>query len=173
MTDYAHALPPLDNRKGTDYADPSARCGGAGRVALFAEDVTCPDCIEQMAADTLRAELRAGVERAERTVSSAVLDLSVWEGRGDWSALPAEQRHEAAVRGLAHLDEAITALIERRGELRAALGIVDEAAPVLHWPSPGLRTTTQCQGEPLTAEDFAQTEAAVTCPKCRANLGGA
>lgn len=129
MTDYAHALPALDNRKGMDYGNPPARCGGAGRVALFAEDVTCPKCIAQVAADTLRATLRTGVERAGGVVGSAVLDLSVWEGRGDWSALPDEQRRESAARGLAHLDEAIAALIERRAELRAALDVVDDQAP--------------------------------------------
>ena len=40
------------------------------------------------------------------------------------------------------------------------------AAPVLHWPSSGLSTTTLCQGEPLTAADFAEIKADVTCPAC-------
>lgn len=40
----------------------------------------------------------------------------------------------------------------------------------LHWPSRGLRTTTSCAGEPLTAEAFAASEAEVTCPACRAAL---
>lgn len=39
-----------------------------------------------------------------------------------------------------------------------------------HWPAPGLRVTTQCQGEPLGAESFAAREADVTCPGCRALL---
>lgn len=128
MAEYAHALPAPENRKGMDYAHPTARCGSnAGRVALFADDVTCPTCLEQMTAHALRAELRTGIERAERIVGTVVLDLSVWEGRGDWSALPDEQRTEAATRGLARLDEAISALLERRGELREALGVDVEA----------------------------------------------
>jgi hypothetical protein len=128
VAEYVHALPAPDNRKGMDYANPTARCGGAGRVALFADDVTCPDCLEQMAAETLRADIRVALERAERTVGAAVLDLSVWEGRGDWSALPTEQRHDAARRGLEHLDEAIAALETQRARLRAALGVDDDQA---------------------------------------------
>jgi hypothetical protein len=49
----------------------------------------------------------------------------------------------------------------------------DEAAPVLHWPAPGLRTTTLCQGEPLTAADFAPAAPEVTCSDCRTRLGPA
>jgi len=128
VAEYVHALPPLDNRKGMDHAHPPARCGTAGRVALFAEDVTCPNCLEQMAANTLRTNLRTGVERAGAVVGSAVLDLSVWEGRGYWSALPDEQRREAARRGLAHLNEAIAALEAQREQLRAALA-VDATVP--------------------------------------------
>ncbi|MGH6654520.1 MAG: hypothetical protein ACRDVE_04865, partial [Actinocrinis sp.] len=40
------------------------------------------------------------------------------------------------------------------------------AAPVLHWPAPGLYVTTWCHGEPLNADAFAPGEAAVTCPQC-------
>lgn len=275
MAEYMHAAPPHGprNRAGVE---PTPRCGDVGRVALFAEDVTCPDCIEQMAAETLRASLRTGIERAERAVGTVVLDLSVWEGRGDWSALPAEQRTEAGRRGLEHLTEAIGALETERTRLLEVLGIDDDHAPtaetcpgcltraavdyvwnerqadgvddddtptlldseictaaddlahmgatvdavgllawsrmhvdqrraalpallrcyvhhaaaetalrtlphddgadttpVLHWPAPGLSTTTLCQGEPLTAADFAPTEAEVTCPECRAHLGHA
>jgi hypothetical protein len=54
------------------------------------------------------------------------------------------------------------------------LSIEDATAPaaeaVLHWPSPGLRITTWCQGEPLTAESFATSKPDVTCPACRALL---
>lgn len=128
MAEYVHAMPPAESRRGVDYVNPPARCGGPGRVALFVDDVTCPDCLEQMAAESLRASLRTGLERAERMVGTAVLDLSVWEGRGDWSALPAEQRTEAAARGLEHLTEAIAALEAERARLGEALG-VDDAAP--------------------------------------------
>lgn len=52
----------------------------------------------------------------------------------------------------------------------------DETA--MHWPAPGLRTTTMCDGEPLGAEAFADRESDVTCPRCRmlldpAPVGGA
>lgn len=51
-----------------------------------------------------------------------------------------------------------------------ALMAAHGAAPVLHWPSRGLRTTTLCQGQPLTATDFAETKANVTCSRCRARM---
>ena len=44
----------------------------------------------------------------------------------------------------------------------------DETA--MHWPAPGLRTTTMCDGEPLTREAFAVNASDVTCPQCRALL---
>lgn len=126
MTAYAHALPPLDSRRGP--GEPGPRCGAlaGSRIALFAEDVTCPDCLGQMETEARRAAIRTGIERAERAVGTVVLDLSVWEGRGDWSALPDEQRREAGARGLAHLDAAIVALGERRAELHAALGDIED-----------------------------------------------
>ena len=46
----------------------------------------------------------------------------------------------------------------------------DAADTALHWPAPGLDTTTWCDGEPLTAEAFAERESDVTCPQCRALL---
>lgn len=39
---------------------------------------------------------------------------------------------------------------------------------LMHWPAPGLNTTTMCDGEPLGAESFAERESDVTCPRCRA-----
>lgn len=48
--------------------------------------------------------------------------------------------------------------------------VVAQREPVLHWPSRGLKTTTACQGEPLTPADFAASEPDVTCPGCRALL---
>lgn len=45
-----------------------------------------------------------------------------------------------------------------------------EAGTAMHWPAPGLRTTTICDGEPLGAEAFAVLESDVTCPRCRALL---
>lgn len=40
-----HAFPPLEDR-GADRSDPQPRCGAAsGRMAVFAEDVTCPACL--------------------------------------------------------------------------------------------------------------------------------
>ena len=127
-TDYVHALPPIDYPgRLASGAGPGPRCGATtGRTALFAEDVTCPDCLALMEATALRVSLRTAIERAQNTVGSAVLDLSVWEGRGDWSALPTDQRDAAAVRGLAHLDEAIAALEAQREALRDALGVDDD-----------------------------------------------
>lgn len=58
---------------------------------------------------------------------------------------------------------------ERHPDQYGPLSVEDATAP-LHWPSRGLRTTTSCQGEPLTAEAFAASEAEVTCPGCRALL---
>lgn len=55
------------------------------------------------------------------------------------------------------------------GPLTIECAAAADPAP-LHWPSRGLRTTTRCQGEPLTAADFAASEADVTCPACRALL---
>ncbi|MGH6654149.1 MAG: hypothetical protein ACRDVE_02955 [Actinocrinis sp.] len=49
---------------------------------------------------------------------------------------------------------------------RAAAEPAPPAAPVLHWPAPGLVVTTWCGGEPLNADAFAPSEAAVTCPQC-------
>lgn len=46
----------------------------------------------------------------------------------------------------------------------------DAAEAAMHWPALGLRTTTMCDGEPLTADAFAVLEADVTCPRCRALL---
>jgi hypothetical protein len=43
-------------------------------------------------------------------------------------------------------------------------------ATVMHWPAPGLQITTLCQGERLTRASFADREADVTCPQCRALL---
>ena len=40
----------------------------------------------------------------------------------------------------------------------------------MHWPAPGLRTTTMCDGEPLAAGSFAVLESDVTCPRCRAQF---
>lgn len=51
-----------------------------------------------------------------------------------------------------------------------ALMVADDTARVLHWPARGLRTTTLCQGEPLTSADFAETKADVTCPACLADM---
>lgn len=68
--------------------------------------------------------------------------------------------------------------VERHPTEYGPLTIEDAAAPApapapatpLHWASPGLRTTTSCDGEPLTAEAFAASEAEVTCRACRARL---
>lgn len=48
--------------------------------------------------------------------------------------------------------------------------VAAQREPVLHWPSRGLKTTTACQGEPLTPASFAAREQDVTCPDCRARL---
>lgn len=160
MAEYVHAMPPSDTRTGRtgrDYVNPSARCGGMGRVALFVDDVTCPTCLELMAAEATRAILRTGIERAERKVGTVVLDLSVWEGRGDWSALPAEQRTEAGRRGLERLTEAIAALEAERTRLREALGVDDdqtdtEACPMLPTPTDARADWTCDTGASLIAQ---------------------
>lgn len=59
--------------------------------------------------------------------------------------------------------------VQRHPDQYGPLSIEDATAP-LHWRSRGLRTTTSCQGEPLTAEAFAASEAEVTCLGCRALL---
>jgi hypothetical protein len=102
---------------------PVTRCGAAGPTGLTAREATCPECLALLGVTAIRGE----IERAGRSVGSVTLDLSVWEGRGDWSALPMDQRREAGGRGLVHLDESIAALEAQRGRLRAALGIEDQA----------------------------------------------
>ena len=54
---------------------------------------------------------------------------------------------------------------------RALLAVQDRSAEVVtHWHSRGLSITTLCQGEPLTAADFASRASDVTCPGCLALL---
>jgi hypothetical protein len=42
--DLVHALPPIDYPGRVAGIEPGPRCGARGRTALFAADVTCPDC---------------------------------------------------------------------------------------------------------------------------------
>ena len=120
MTEYVHAVTPIDfASRGVAGVRLGSRCGEVGTTALAASDATCPACL----ALANVTKIRTGVERAQSSIGSVVMDLSVWEGRGDWAALPADSRREAGVRGLEHLGGAIAALDAQRAELRAALGV--------------------------------------------------
>lgn len=44
-----HALPPINFPGRVAGVEPGPRCGGQGRTALLAADVTCPECIALMA----------------------------------------------------------------------------------------------------------------------------
>jgi hypothetical protein len=105
--------------RGETGVRPGPRCGATGPTALVAAEATCPACRALANITTIRT----GVERAQRSVGTVVMDLCVWEGRGDWAALPADHRRASGLQGLEHLGEAITELEARRAELRAALGL--------------------------------------------------
>lgn len=52
---YVHALPPIDFPGRLAGVVPGPRCGAQdGRTALFAADVTCPQCLALMAEETAR-----------------------------------------------------------------------------------------------------------------------
>jgi hypothetical protein len=94
MTEYVHAVTPIDfASRGVAGVRLGARCGAEGPTALTAAAATCPDCRALVNV----TKIRTGVERAQGSIGSVVMDLSVWEGRGDWAALPADNRREDGV----------------------------------------------------------------------------
>lgn len=120
MTEYMHAVTAIDfASRGVTGVRLGSRCGEPGPTASVASEATCPACLALVNVATIRA----AVERVQSSIGSVVLDLSVCEGRGDWAALPADNRREAGVQGLEHLDAAIVALKAQQAELRSALGV--------------------------------------------------
>ena len=126
MPEYVHALTPIDIPACWEDRQHRirSRCGEDGPTTLVAKEATCPACLTLAEV----ARIRTGVERTQSSIGSVAIDLSVYEGRGDWAALPAGQRLEAGRRGLEHLDESIAALKVWRTELRTALGADDDQA---------------------------------------------
>ena len=121
MPEYVHALTPIDIPACWEdrHHRIRSRCGEDGPTTLVAKEATCPACLTLAEV----ARIRTGVERTQSSIGSVAIDLSVYEGRGDWVALSIGQRLEAGRRALEHLDGSIAALETWRVELRAALGV--------------------------------------------------
>lgn len=156
------------------------RAHAAGRATVE----TCPECLTRAAVNYVWTERQAdGIDGDSDTptlldaeICTAADDLAHMGATVDavgllaWSRMHVDQRRAALpalLRCYVHHAAAETAL--------RALPRDDGAdtTPALHWPAPGLSTTTLCQGEPLTSADFTRIEADVTCPECRAHLGHA
>jgi len=114
-----HAMSPAG---APGYREHRPRCGAeSSAVALFAEDVTCPACTKLMNSAALRSGVRQAVEKGQSAVGLAVMDLCVWEGRGDWGSLPAENRDQSGRQAVKHLEQAIAMLETQRDQLLAVL----------------------------------------------------
>lgn len=116
-----HAMDPFDTRP--RGAEIFPRCGAdrTEPIALWTEDVTCPNCLKRISSAALRSGLRQAVEKGQSAVGLAVMDLCVWEGRGDWATLPTEYREQCGRQAYDHLQHAITALEVQRAQLWAVL----------------------------------------------------
>lgn len=101
----------------------AARCDASdtAHVSPYPDEVTCPACLPIATADQHATTIRAGVERAANGLSSAVTNLSMWEGRGQWIASPEQTRREAAERALGQLGDVIDALTGWRDTLSSEL----------------------------------------------------
>lgn len=117
MNQIKHAMSP----NGRGY---QPRCGAVNAevIAIFAEDVMCPACIEAISSSSaLRSGLRQAVEKGQGSVGLVVMDLSIWEGRGDWASLPMEYRDQCGRQAYTHLEKTISALEGLRAQLEAVL----------------------------------------------------
>jgi hypothetical protein len=120
--------------KVTHYAKSSmghALCGAdyPRNIAVWKKaDTTCPRCLGLLAAVTPPTSIRTGIQLAETDLGSVVTNLSIWEGRGDWSTFREKARQESGARALAQLGDVIEALTDWRDALSTALPAFAPAA---------------------------------------------